>query len=467
MLIIALGSGFRLHGLRIQSLWNDELASWSMSNRENLQAVIMEEVAPDVHPPGYQMLLFVSMKLFGDSELALRLPSAFAGMLSIAAIYILGKRLYSAREGLIAALLCALLVTPVAYSQEARAYAFVILLTIVSSYWWVRLNASTEHRRWLSAAAYGVAAILLAYMHYFGLLMVLLQGAAMFVLVLRQRQGWFKFFTVYAIIGVAYLPWLPTFLWQMQNRQTGNTNTGALLPPPEPAAIWGYMRFLFNNLDWLVVLALVLYAFLLVRDVHRTPRFNVDVMLSTWLVLPLVLVYILSWVRAPVFTNRNLLILMPAAYLLLARAIMLLPGVESQPFAVVVFLCLILVALLLRSGYYTSNHKEQFREAVNIVAENTDRYPDAVIVASVWSLSLLAYYETRAGLTPGADLMAGWDSDIPAVEQLVDERQPDYIWYVRANRIPQNGFWAYFTSHFDLLRHWPLVGADVVLFSRQ
>lgn len=402
--LVTLGGGVRLYGLDIQSLWNDELASWSMSNHEDLRVVIVDKVVPDVHPPGYQALLFFTIKLFGDSEVALRLPSAFAGILSIAAIYVLGKRLYSWREGLVAAALFALFVTPVAYGQEARAYAFVMLLTLISSYWWLRLTASDERRGWLPSVAYAISAILLAYMHYFGLLMVGLQGAAMLIALLRRRQGWLKFFVVYGMVALVYLPWLPGFLWQMQNRQTGNTNTGELLPLPEPDAVWDYLRFLFNNLGWLVVLALALCVLALLHDVRRRSSFQVDVFLLIGFVLPLLLVYGLSRVCVPVFTNRNLL---PAVYLLLARGMTILPGVQSQPLIAIAFLTVILAVLLVRSGYYIYIHKEQFREAVNIVAENFERYPDSVIVASVWSLSFLDYYEARAGLSSGADLMAG------------------------------------------------------------
>ncbi len=50
--------------------------------------------------PLHFLILRFAQWIFGDSEWALRLPSAFAGWLCIPAIYLLGKRLYSEREGI-------------------------------------------------------------------------------------------------------------------------------------------------------------------------------------------------------------------------------------------------------------------------------------------------------------------------------------------------------------------------------
>src|SRR5262249_32220405 len=81
--ILLLAASLRLYGLSIQSLWNDELYSFSVSRRATL-AETMALVRADVHPPGYQLLLWLIEHGLGDSELLLRLPSALAG---IAAVY--------------------------------------------------------------------------------------------------------------------------------------------------------------------------------------------------------------------------------------------------------------------------------------------------------------------------------------------------------------------------------------------
>jgi mannosyltransferase len=63
-------------------------------------------------PPLYFLILHFARWIFGDSEWALNLPSVIAGWLGIPAIYLLGKKLYSEREGIMTALFLAVLWPP-------------------------------------------------------------------------------------------------------------------------------------------------------------------------------------------------------------------------------------------------------------------------------------------------------------------------------------------------------------------
>ena len=132
---LLLAGGLRFYGLEIQSLWNDELLSWDSANRDTLYEVTegLLAVEQEVHPPGYFVLLHFIEEYFGESEWVLRFPSAVAGVLSVVVIYVLGCRLYSQREGLIAALLLAVLWTPVYFSQEVRMYSLLLLFTMLAT----------------------------------------------------------------------------------------------------------------------------------------------------------------------------------------------------------------------------------------------------------------------------------------------------------------------------------------------
>src|SRR5919107_5130279 len=179
--IMLLGAALRFYDLGFQSLSEGELASWDLSNRGTLPQVI-EGVRGDIHPPLYFLMLRFAQWIFGDAEWALRLPSAMAGWLCIPAIYLLGRRLYSEREGLIAALFLAVFWAPIYYSQEARVYSTLILLSIFTTYFWWGIMLDLRYRRELptrEAALYVVCAILCAYAHYFGLILVVLQAAAL------------------------------------------------------------------------------------------------------------------------------------------------------------------------------------------------------------------------------------------------------------------------------------------------
>ncbi|MGQ9618846.1 MAG: hypothetical protein ACUVUG_07815, partial [Candidatus Aminicenantia bacterium] len=60
-LIILAGSFLRFFRIERDSLWNDELASWTISSKGSLNEVIKDCIS-DVHPPGYQILLYYFIK---------------------------------------------------------------------------------------------------------------------------------------------------------------------------------------------------------------------------------------------------------------------------------------------------------------------------------------------------------------------------------------------------------------------
>jgi uncharacterized membrane protein len=240
--IMLLGAGLRIYGLGFQSLWSGELASWDISTRETMSQVI-GGVQSDDHPPLYYLILRFAQWIFGDSEWALRLPSAVAGWLCIPAIYLLGKRLYSEREGIFAALFLAVFWAPIYYSQEARVYSMLILLSILTTYFWWGVMLGLRYRRELpirEAALYVVCAVLCAYVHYFGLILVVLQGVALAALAYGTLR---KAMLLYVPVAIAYLPWLPSLVHQSGYDTQIGTSTGeqALQIPPD------YFQFLFGR----------------------------------------------------------------------------------------------------------------------------------------------------------------------------------------------------------------------------
>src|SRR5829696_1576191 len=256
--IMLLGAVLRLYGLDFQSLSDDELASWDFSHRETLSQVI-RGVRGDIHPPLYFLILHFARWIFGESEWALRLPSAIAGWLCILAIYLLGKRLYSEREGIMAALFLAVLWAPIYYSQEARAYSMLILLPILTSYFWWGVMLGLRYRRELpvrEAALYVVCALLCAYAHYFGLLLVVLQGAALAALAYGMLR---EVALLYVPVALAYLPWLPSMVHQFGSGEQSGTGEPVLRFLPD------YFQFLFGQSGLISLSAWTLLAFLLIR----------------------------------------------------------------------------------------------------------------------------------------------------------------------------------------------------------
>ncbi|MBI5668707.1 MAG: glycosyltransferase family 39 protein [Chloroflexi bacterium] len=134
--VVSFAFYLRFHNLEAQSLWNDEGNSFVQATRSF--ADIAVNAARDIHPPGYYLLLAVWRQITGDTEFALRALSAFASVLTVAFTYALGRRLFGAFAGLIAALFVTLNTFNIYYAQEARMYALLALWSAASL--WILAN---------------------------------------------------------------------------------------------------------------------------------------------------------------------------------------------------------------------------------------------------------------------------------------------------------------------------------------
>jgi len=474
--VVLAGVGLRFYGLDAQSLWNDELSSWERSNQPSLAAVIEKGVRHDPHPPGYQIMLYGVERFLGDSETLLRLPSALAGVFAIVAMFFLGNRLYSPREGLIAATLVAFSYQPIYYSQEARAYSLLLLFAILSAHFWFRIFQRLEARRSQEFGAllgYAVCAIVSTYLHYFGLLLVAVQLGGLVVLgATRPRQlGWVA--GLGAVVVAAYVPWLP-YLFEEFGRQ------GIHIEEPGLHSLFSYWRFLFYNpgdhLMWFVaaVFAIATVRSLASRD-QGSPRWWVrarpsskTLLLVAWLVVPFAIAYIRSKLSLPVITNRNLIISLPAAFLLFSHALTrTVETVRLQALSVLAMVGILLFGLFVSGGYYRLPRKEQFREAALVVVEREAEFPDARIIAHAWSKGKFDYYLERLGAESRVDLKAGMAADVERVRAYLAAENPEHVWFLLGHMQPEVPFIEFLDHELELVAHFPFYGAFVRLYRRR
>ncbi|QQG46568.1 MAG: glycosyltransferase family 39 protein [Candidatus Niyogibacteria bacterium] len=104
------------------------------------------------HPPLVFWVQHFSILLFGENNFALRFPSAVLGILSVYLLYLIGRRLYSARAGLVAAALMAVTLNSVYISRTGLQEAFVIFFLLLASYFFLRSLDEENYLIWLGAA---------------------------------------------------------------------------------------------------------------------------------------------------------------------------------------------------------------------------------------------------------------------------------------------------------------------------
>ena len=153
-------------------------------------------------PPLYYCVAWVWARIFGFGEAGLRSLSALAGVLTVPVAYGAARKLISGRAGLIAAALTACNPFLIWYSQEARSYELLVLLTSVSLLALAYAQAKPTPRTvtlWVLAAALALAT------HYYALLAIVPQ--ALWLLLTRRRVRAVQVgLAVVALCGLALIP---------------------------------------------------------------------------------------------------------------------------------------------------------------------------------------------------------------------------------------------------------------------
>jgi mannosyltransferase len=124
-------------------------------------------------PPLYYVLAWGWVQGFGNGEVGLRSLSALLGTATVPVAYLAGATLLSRRAGLVAAALVAVSPLMIWYSQEARAYALLVLLGAVALWLFVRVLDEPAPR---PLAWWAFASALAVLTHYYALFLVLPMG---------------------------------------------------------------------------------------------------------------------------------------------------------------------------------------------------------------------------------------------------------------------------------------------------
>ena len=375
-------------GLRLavpRGIWLDEAISIHQAHL-SLHDMFRNLYFGDRHPPLHHLVLWLTVRAFGDSEFVVRIPSLVAGTLVIPALYELGRELYDRRTGLIAATFAAASPLLVWYSQEVRMYAFVTLFGVLALLTQLRVIRRPSFVNW---ACYILATAALLWSIYFGLLLIAVQQL-IFIVILFQRWRRNELDRGLAL-GYAYsltilvLQLVP--LLDFAHNQFTSTHGAAGSPKGTydglsfyailsnmAWALWGYHTDAATELLAAMWPLLMLLSLLLLgRGGSRQ-----TMLLGAAALVPLVLLLFASIYDQTLFEVRYFLLVVPLLLLLIAR---LVTGWIRKPRARLVvagvFTLLLLVGLADQQLDKGNPRLFDFRGAINAI--KADAGPDSII----------------------------------------------------------------------------------------
>jgi mannosyltransferase len=197
--LTVLGAALRFGTLNVQSIWLDESATLILVHR-GLSGMLSHLSSSESTPPLYYILVWGWSKVFGAGPIGFRSFSALVGTLTIPAMYAAGREV-SPRVGMWAAALAVVNPAMYYYSQEARAYALLILFSAVAFALWQRALRMPDRRR---LALWAGASMLALLTHYFAAFLFLPEAV-----ILVRRVGWRRVWApigAVALTGAALLP---------------------------------------------------------------------------------------------------------------------------------------------------------------------------------------------------------------------------------------------------------------------
>ena len=423
LLLLAAGAALRLYLLGSKSLWTDEAFSLAMTQRD-LVDFFHRLVWGDTHPPLYYLVLKV-WTLLGEGEAHARLLSALFSIAAIPLMYALVADLYQDKSlGLVGAAILVFSPFQVWYAQEARMYAMLTTLALLSACFFFRALRTDERRDWL---AYATAATLALYTDN-GAIWFLLAISIYYLLSLKRFPAHPRSWLLSnLLIGLLYLPWLPFFL-----RQGSRVTESFWLPAPTFETVLGTLldfhsfNFPLTGLSLVYMATIFACAFLLPAGGWQR-RLGV-----IWLFIPLLASLLLS-LRQPVFLSRNLILASLGYYLLIVEAVRRLQGKKA-----LLALLLPLVAMNLVSIGHNlwREPKEDWRAVARYVALSARDRPGGIIVFLPRYTELpFAYYFKNYDLVvdtqgyPGDEiLLHPQPVQVEDIAQMLDGRP--YVWMV-------------------------------------
>ncbi|WP_394768302.1 glycosyltransferase family 39 protein [Lacisediminihabitans sp.] len=362
-LVAALGTAAALvsaAGSWIPSLWGDEAASLLSAQRPLPSLFVMLGHVDAVHG-AYYLLLHGWIRLAGTTPFALRLPSAVAVGLAVAAVTLIAARLRSPRVAVAAGIICCLLPRVTYMGEEARSYAASAAIAAWLTYLLVELMRRQSPPVWLWVA-YGTLLAAGVYLFLYVGLLVLAHA-----IVLAASRAGRAVLTRWTIAcAAALLAVSPLVFWAIDERRQiaylasrTEVSFGTLT-----VSLW-FGSVEFAVIAWLLILvalATPLVARIRRRDLTglRAPRPpSLELVAATWLFVPS-LTLVTSQFFVADFTARYLSYCAPAAALLIACGVDRLASRRGWAIAAstVAVVALATPAYLAQRGPYSKNDSD-------------------------------------------------------------------------------------------------------------
>jgi mannosyltransferase len=429
LLIVALAAFLRFYRLDYQSLWYDEAYTASVTDPATVGLSYIWGSGPVAYmPPLHHTLVYLS-RLLGTGEASLRLPSVLAGILTVVLIYLTAKYCFNRRVATFASLIATVSTFHVYYSQEARAYSLLMLLSIASTYFLVRALREKRPVWWL---AYMICAALGLYSHLYMAFVLLAQNVYLLMEWEAKRVSRRAWILSQIVPFVLFSPWLVQYAVYYQEMLLGTSGAyeratrDFWIPPPYwnlPLATlgvffhgWSFdltpiaraanagpaslpvVTWLEGAVNHLIAPYLLLTAVALWRLRDRSESRRYGILFGMMLLAPLLLMFAISF-KTRILHERYFSFAYPYFCVLLALGIDTFKG-RGVKTLLLAGIIAVNAASLANYFYDPLQQRDPWREVARLI-EKSARPTDAVFVCCSEAQIALNYYYSASPAATG------------------------------------------------------------------
>ena len=381
-----------------RSLWNDELHSALIAVHHGIS--LWSAITVDGgNMMSYYLLLHVFVALFGGGQLALRVPSAAAGVALTPVIFFLSRRMFGLLSATISAAIVAVGPALVVWNQQARGYPLGTLLIALSLLALLRAIECPSRRRW---CVHAVLVVLSIYTLAYAAMFLVAQWLALAFWPQARHQAR----PMLTVVGVTALAYVPLIFLMLRTGAAGELSTNAPPSTTEGVHILEGLTsavapdfFAVTLISGIVtVIGLLCFVAAGAELLSRTRSAPGELetaclgIVLSWLLVPLLLDSVFSLAYRSIFNSSFLLQSVPAGAMAVAFVFSkLLPKGLSYAFAIGV-VALLVAALVPTYGI----SYEQWAPASRYVRADS-RPGDCLTVNKPGVASNLAYYFSLEG----------------------------------------------------------------------
>jgi hypothetical protein len=384
-----------------QSLWQDEIGVYNMFIKEGIFSTLFPKSSMGSQPL-MQIVVGLFSSLFGNSEIALRMPLFIVAIASIGLMYFFTFQLLKNRaSAFISALFLSLHSYHVYYSFQMRGYVMLVFLCLLSCYLLFRLLQNPNKKL---AFVYSIVGILLVFTHLYAVYLLIAQQFVILLFQLKRKSktsenstskefllAYFHGFLLAMLISVTlYLPQLPVIFMNILDTAQANKSLAIYF-----GSVLDSLNFMlaYSSFPWFsfgILMALLLLFIFIIEQNKSTKLIGL---------IALVLFLITAFVPSGSgFFPRYLICEIPLLVFILAHSIENLWSSNKIAYKIIALSLMGAYVFLNVSGYKLSFQKIQdYKGAVEFVKN----YPETkrkVIVANSLGKTEIQHY--NPAITP-------------------------------------------------------------------